>query len=284
VQNIKIKNMLLLFSFVFCLQAEDQNDDDMIESEVSAEFENPAESDSRRSNCCPPKCKEFCCICVSDSLKVKGSLRVDGPATFNGLLTVNGLVNNGSESIKGGLSVTKNLTVRGLILGADGLPYPFTGAGSTGATGAAGATGATGATGGALSFASFYQAGLQTIAINAPVSFSTDGPSSGADITRTGATTFNLVTPGIYEVNWQVTADEPGQLTLWVGGVRVPETNVARATGTSQLVGSMFIQTTLANQSLTVVNDASPAALTLSSQAGSGTQTQYATLTIKRIA
>lgn len=119
-----------------------------------------------------------------------------------------------------------------------------------------------------------------TVAVGAPVSFPQDGPTTGV-IVRTAASTFNLPAIGDYEVSWQVSVSEPGQLQLAINGIGLPHTVVGRATGTSQLVGSTFITTTSADSILSVINPAgNSTALTITPIAGGATAVS-ATLTIK---
>jgi hypothetical protein len=162
------------------------------------------------------------------------------------------------------------------------------GSGATGATGAAGATGAgaTGATGplaaGGL-FSMFFALmpgdNAATVAVGAPVLFPQNGPTNGA-ATRLTAGTFNLPNVGTYEVSWQVSVTEPGQLMLAVSGNR-PETVAGRATGTSQITQRVLVTTVGINSVLAVLNaPGNSTALTITPIAG-GTNPVSATLIIK---
>jgi hypothetical protein len=122
-----------------------------------------------------------------------------------------------------------------------------------------------------------------TVAIGTDVSFPQDGPASGSDIARTGASAFNLSAIGIYQVMFQVSVNEPGQLNLSLNGTDLGYTAVGRATGTSQIVGMCFVTTTVADSLLTVRNPASNStALTITPSAG-GTRAVSAHLLITRI-
>ena len=119
-----------------------------------------------------------------------------------------------------------------------------------------------------------------TIAANAPIFFPQNGPSTGA-ATSLGAGLFNLPTIGTYEITWQASVTEAGQLQLAIGGVGLPDTVVGRATGTTQIVGFAVITTTVVNSVLSVINPAgNTPALTMTVSAG-GTHSVSATLTIK---
>src|SRR6202034_2889238 len=98
-------------------------------------------------------------------------------------------------------------------------------AGSNGATGATGADGATGANGvgGILDFADFYALmppdNAATVAPGTDVSFPEDGPALGSSlISRTGPSSFNLGGIGTYQVTFQVSVTEAGQLILTLNG------------------------------------------------------------------
>jgi BclA C-terminal domain len=121
-----------------------------------------------------------------------------------------------------------------------------------------------------------------TVAPGTAVSFPQDGSTSGA-ITRASATTFTLAAIGTYEVSFQVSVDEAGQLELSLDGLAIPSSVVGRATGTSQLVGDSLVTTTSANETLSVLNPAgNSTALTITPLAG-GTNPVSASLVIKQL-
>lgn len=121
-----------------------------------------------------------------------------------------------------------------------------------------------------------------TVAIGAPVFFPQNGPTSGTILHPTPGQ-FTLPAVGTYEVTWQVSTDEPGQLSLELNGSALPNTVVGRATGTNQIFGNALITTVAINSVLRVINNASPAALTITPTAG-GTNPVSATVTIKQVA
>ncbi|PGW55839.1 hypothetical protein COE14_16465 [Bacillus thuringiensis] len=160
-----------------------------------------------------------------------------------------------------------------------------------GPTGDIGPTGATGSTGGVLDFADFYALmppdNAATVGVGGDVDFPRDGPFSGVGIARTGADTFNLSAIGTYQVLFQVSVTEAGQLVLTLnsgaGAVELAYTVVGRATGTSQIVGMALVQTSVINSILTVRNPASEStALTITPLAG-GTESVSAHLVITRL-
>ncbi|HUF99823.1 MAG TPA: hypothetical protein VMM60_16975 [Ilumatobacter sp.] len=122
-----------------------------------------------------------------------------------------------------------------------------------------------------------------TVAPGTDVEFPQDGPAVGTSIARTGPSTFQLGEIGVYRVTFQVPVDEAGQLLLTLDGTDLAYTVVGRATGTSQVVSTNLIQTTVANSVLTVRNPAgNPTALTITPLAG-GTRPVAAILLIEQI-
>ena len=122
-----------------------------------------------------------------------------------------------------------------------------------------------------------------TVAAGADVSFPNDGPNSNSGIERLSATSFNLTNIGSYQVLFQVSVTEPGQLQLTLNDTPLAYTVVGRATGTSQITGLAIITTTVSNSTLTVRNPAgNTPALTITPNAG-GTNAVSAHLVILQI-
>ncbi|WP_340017651.1 collagen-like protein [Paenibacillus sp. FSL H3-0457] len=172
--------------------------------------------------------------------------------------------------------------------GAAGAVGPTGATGVAGPAGATGGTGATGAAGGVLGFADFFALmppdNAATVAPGTDVSFPQDGPTSGTTIARTGPSAFNLAAIGTYQILFQVSINEAGQLILTLNGADLAPTVVGRATGTSQIVGMALVQTTVINSILTVRNPAGNAtALTITPLAG-GTRPVSAHLVITQLA
>jgi hypothetical protein len=123
-----------------------------------------------------------------------------------------------------------------------------------------------------------------TVPAGGAVSFPQDGPADGSStISRLSASTFNLAAIGTYEVAFQVSVTEAGQLELNLNSVEQPATVVGRALGTTQIWADVLIQTTTINSVLEV--DAAPgniSALTITPLAG-GTQPVSATLVIRQL-
>lgn len=206
-------------------------------------------------------------------------------------------------------------------LGAAGSIGPAGAAGTTGATGAGGQSvtgsseaigtncptgghkyvsssgtayvcnGATGPTGSVSTMAyGFFFAIMPgdnsaSVAAATAISFPQQGPVNG--ILRMSGSEFTLPAVGTYEVSWQASISEAGQLVLGLdsgaGVVEQADSVVGRAIGTSQLSNHMLLTTTVTNSILSVRNPAgSPTALTITPIAG-GTSSVSASLLIKRI-
>lgn len=123
-----------------------------------------------------------------------------------------------------------------------------------------------------------------TVAPGTDVDFPQDGPTSGTGaVVRISTSEFQLSTIGTYQVSFQVSVTEAGQLILTLNGADLAYTVVGRATGTSQIVGISLIQTTVADSILTVRNPAgNSTALTITPLAG-GTRPVSAHLVITRL-
>ena len=174
-------------------------------------------------------------------------------------------------------------------VGATGLIGPTGDTGAVGATGLIGPTGDTGAVGPPIvvSYADFYALmpgdNSATVAVGADVEFPSDGPFLGASIARTGPSSFNLVDIGTYQVLFQVSVDEPGQLVISLNNLQQTYTTVGRATGACQLVGICLLKTLIANSIITIRNPAgNSTALTITPIAG-GTVSVSAHLVIVRL-
>ena len=138
-----------------------------------------------------------------------------------------------------------------------------------------------------MNYADFYALmppdNAATVAPGTDVSFPEDGPNSGVGIARTGDSSFNLAQIGAYQVLFEVSVDEAGQLLLTLNGSDLAYTVVGRATGASQIVGMAIVETTTVDSVLTVRNPAgNAAALTITPLAG-GTRPVSAHLVIIQI-
>lgn len=160
-------------------------------------------------------------------------------------------------------------------------------AGPQGPAGETGPAGPQGPAGGVLSYADFFALmppdNAATVAPGTDVSFPQDGPNSGTGIARSGPSSFTLAEIGTYQVLFQVSATEAGQLILTLNGEDLAYTVAGRATGSSQIVGMAIVETTVAGSVLTVRNPEGTAeALTITPLAG-GTRPVSAHLVITQI-
>jgi hypothetical protein len=137
-------------------------------------------------------------------------------------------------------------------------------------------------------FADFYALmppdNAATVAVGTDVQFPQDGPTSGTGvITRTSATAFNLSAIGTYQIMFQVSVIEAGQLVLDLNGLDLAYTLVGRQTGNTQIVGVSLITTSVVNSILSVRNPIGNSnALTIAPLAG-GTNPSSAHLVITRL-
>ena len=120
-----------------------------------------------------------------------------------------------------------------------------------------------------------------TVAIGGTVEFPQNGPSSGT-IARLSAGQFLLPAIGTYQVMFQASVNESGQLAISVNGAPVPATTVGRAIGTSQIVGIALVTTTTVGSTLGIINNGSTSALTITPFAG-GVNNVSAHLVITRL-
>ena len=165
------------------------------------------------------------------------------------------------------------------IQGIQGEPGP-TGAtgpqglvGPQGPQGIQGEVGPQGPAGVVANFADFYALmpadNATSVGVGEDVAFPQNGPTSNSTITRLTDNSFSLSEVGTYLVMFQVSVSEPGQLVLTLNDEEIPYSVVGRATGTSQIVETILITTTIATSTLTVRNPAANAtALTITPNAG----------------
>lgn len=143
-------------------------------------------------------------------------------------------------------------------------PGPEGPQGPQGPAGETGAQGPQGLPGGVLSYAEFYALmppdNSATVAPGTDVSFPQNGPIANTNIGRLGPSSFNLGPIGTYQILFQVSVTEAGQLILTLNGQDLAYTVAGRATGASQIVGMAVVTTTAVNSILTVRNPAGNAA------------------------
>jgi hypothetical protein len=123
-----------------------------------------------------------------------------------------------------------------------------------------------------------------TVAPGTAVAFPQDGPIIGSNISRISDSLFNLSTIGVYQVSFNVSITEAGQLIIVINSIEQLYTVSGRATGTSLISQSCLVQTTVPNSTLDIHNPAGEStALTVTPLAG-GTNPVSAHLTITKYA
>lgn len=142
--------------------------------------------------------------------------------------------------------------------------------------------------GGASGFGEFFALmpgdNAATVAQGGRVDFPQDGPNSGDGIVRSSVDQFVLPDIGTYQVSYNVSVTEAGQLVIALGGVEQANTVNGRATGTSLISDTRLITTTVINTVLSIQNPAAnAAALTITPVAG-GAGAASASLVIVRLA
>jgi hypothetical protein len=139
-----------------------------------------------------------------------------------------------------------------------------------------------------LSYADFYALmpsdNATPVALGGDVAFPQNGIIANTNIGRLNDTTFLISAVGTYLVTFNVPVTEAGQLVLTLNGVELPYAVFGRTTVTSDITGTVLINNTTTNSTLTVRNPAAnTAALTVTPIAG-GTLPSSAHLTIVQLA
>ncbi len=217
-----------------------------------------------------------------------GAIGAAGPQGLQGLSGANGL---------DGKTVLSGNGVPGAGTGVDGDFYIDTAANLIYGPKAAGVwpagvslVGPTGPSA-VMTYGDFYASmpgdNTATIAVGAPVLFPQNGPALG--ILRDGVSPSSFVLPnvGTYQVTFQVSVSEAGQLVLGLdsggGPIEVANSVVGRAGLTTQIVGTSLLTTTAINSKLTLRNPAgNSTALTITPLAG-GFSTVTAHLVILQV-
>lgn len=199
--------------------------------------------------------------------------------------------NTGADPTFNAIGTKSGLTLNGILLGGGAGPFTATSAGLAGqvltSNGASPPTfQSSGA--GAISYANFFALmpgdNAATVAVGAAIELPQNGPTSGTTITRLTATTFQLASIGTYNISFQCSFDEAGQMMLKLDAAELAQTVSGRATGTNQIYITALVTTTLINQVLSVVNPTgNSTALTITPSAG-GTHAVSANLVITQIA
>ena len=98
--------------------------------------------------------------------------------------------------------------------------------------------------GGVLGYADFYALmppdNSEAVAPGTDVSFRQNSPIANTNIGRLGPSSFNLGPIGTYQILFQVSVTEAGQLVLTLNGQDLAYTVAGRATGISQIIGMSY--------------------------------------------
>ena len=138
-----------------------------------------------------------------------------------------------------------------------------------------------------LAYADFYAQmpsdNPTAIAVGTDINFPLDGATSCTDIRRVSSSAFNLASPGVYLVMFDVGVEEAGQLMLTLNGTDLNYTVAGRAAATSQISGMDIVETNSPNSIITVRNPlGNDAPLTITESAG-GTRPVTAHLVIIKL-
>ena len=205
--------------------------------------------------------------------------------------------------------------------GPRGAPSPTGVTGSTGATGDTGATGATGATGvtilgatgpmgvtgatgptGATLTTRQYgyvyntSAMTQTIPLEYPITFDSNGPLTAGVNHSVGSAIVTLFDPGTYLITFMVQGTTENQFTIFLNGLPVPSSTyqtpnfvtslplpISSMYGTGQMVGQVIITAASSGATISLVNHTSVGPITLSSSGGGTLVGINASMTIEQI-
>lgn len=199
-----------------------------------------------------------------------GAAGATGPAGPQGETGSNGAPGaQGSEGLPGEVGPT----------GPEGLE------GTQGPAGPAGATGATGPPGsnGLSQYAYIYNLGLETVALEADITFDSNGVMTPGISHTPGNAGIGIVEAGTYEVTFSVSGTEPSQVAIFLNGTLVPGTIYGSGAGTQQNTGQAIFVVP-AGAVLTVRNHTSSAAVGLAAPIGGTRASSNASVVIEKLA
>jgi hypothetical protein len=172
--------------------------------------------------------------------------------------------------------------------GAPGLPGTAGTHGPGGSVGAVGPQGPIGPTGpagtsGLSQYAYVYNTAGETVALEAAVTFDSNGLMTAGVTHAIGGSGITLVNAGVYKISFSVSASEPSQISLFIDGVVVVGTTYGSGAGTQQNTGQVMLAIA-AGDVLTVRNHSSAAAIGLAALIGGTQATANASVTIEKLA
>jgi hypothetical protein len=202
----------------------------------------------------------------------------------------------GSQGLQGIQGETGDTGPQGTT-GEVGAAGPTGATGSQGATGSigpagvagpAGVDGSTGATGpegsnGLSQYAYVYNLGGQTVALDADVTFDSNGLISPGFKHAPGSAGIEVVEAGTYELTFSVSGSEPNQMAIFLNGVLVPGTIYGSGAGTQQSTGQAIFPVP-AGASLTIRSHTSSSGVTLATPIGGTQASTNASVVIEKLA
>ncbi len=158
-------------------------------------------------------------------------------------------------------------------------------AGVAGAVGPEGAVGPQGVPGSSATpqYAYFYNAAVQTVALEANVLLDTNGAMTSGFTHVAGSANITLVNIGAYKVTFSVSGTETSQFALFNGATMVPGSLYGSGAGTQQNSGQAIVVTTVANSVLTLKNHTSAAAVGLPTTGGGTLPNANASVLIEKL-
>jgi hypothetical protein len=157
--------------------------------------------------------------------------------------------------------------------------------GTQGPAGPAGATGATGPPGsnGLSQYAYIYNLGLETVALEADITFDSNGVMTPGISHAPGNAGIGIVEAGTYEVTFSVSGTEPNQIAIFLDGTLVPGTIYGSGAGTQQNTGQAIVVVP-AGAVLSIRNHTSSAAIGLAAPIGGTGASSNASVVIEKLA
>jgi BclA C-terminal domain len=114
-----------------------------------------------------------------------------------------------------------------------------------------------------------YNLAAGTVAIETTISFSDNGPLNGVTH-ATGSDSIAVTNAGVYKIDFSVSGVEPNQFAIFINGAPLGSSVYGSGAGTQQNTGILIVSLA-ADDTITLVNHSSAAAVTLQTLAG-GTQ------------
>jgi hypothetical protein len=211
----------------------------------------------------------------------RGSVGASGAHGARGVVGGEGLI--GATGLQGVIGATGPTGLRGLT-GADGATGPQGAPGAAGSPGLQGIPGTPGGQGprGLIGYASVSNEGAQSIAGEAPVTFSGAGTVSSGFTHIAGAAEITVASAGVYEIRFEVIPFQASQLALFVNGAVAPGTTFGNPTANQNSGQAILVLG--AGDVLTLRNHTSAGAITLLASTGGSATNENASIVIEQLA